>query len=70
MFWTVVYVTLEVLIALFALVGNIFVIVLFLYDPRLKINRNFYLISLAFANILTCVLEIPFTVFVSNLKYF
>lgn len=63
------YVTVEVLIGVLALIGNIFVITLFLYDPRLKINRNFYLISLAFANILVGGLEIPLTIFVSTQNF-
>lgn len=65
MFSEIIYVLIEVLIAFCAFFGNTFVIILFCYDSRLKIKRNFYLVSLAFANILTSLLAIPFTIFVS-----
>lgn len=63
-----IYVLLEVLIGLFGLIGNIFLVLIFSYDSKLQINRNYYLISLTFANILTCLVEIPLTVLVSIAK--
>lgn len=60
----------EIVIATFALFGNLFILVLWLCCKKLRVKRNSFLISLAFANILTSVLAIPFSIFVSkdNLK--
>lgn len=64
MVYGIFYSLIETAIAVVALVGNSYVIILFFHDVKLKLNRNFYLISLAFVNILNSLLAIPLTVLV------
>lgn len=58
-------------IAVLALFGNLFVIVLYWWDRKLrKKKRNLFLISLAYANILTSVIAIPISFLVSFFIHF
>lgn len=58
------YITIESLIAIFAILGNGFVLFLFAKEERLRKKRNFYLMSLALADFLLAVFGIPATVLV------
>ena len=55
-----------ILIAAIALIGNAYVILLYFSTSQLKDKkRNLFLISLAFANVLTSVIAIPLSFLVS-----
>ena len=60
-----------ILIAAIALIGNAYVILLYFSTNQLKDKkRNLFLISLAFANVLTSVIAIPLSFLVSYNTYF
>jgi hypothetical protein len=46
------YVTMEIIVAIFAVVGNVMVIIVFFRERRLRKRTNYYIISLAFADFL------------------
>lgn len=58
------YAVVELMIALFAIVGNALVIVVFFRERRLRKRTNYYIISLAFADFLLGLFGIPFAVLV------
>lgn len=60
--------TFEIILVLISTVGNSLIILIFFSDKRLKFKRNFYLISLTFANLLTTLGAIPFS-FSVNLNF-
>lgn len=60
------FVTADLTIAFMAIIGNFFILILFIRNRKLRVKRNYYLISLAFANILLAVLGVPFSILVSH----
>lgn len=68
MAYGILYTTIESLIAFVALIGNFFVLILFFYDNRLKLNRNYFLISLVIVDILNALLAMPLSILV-NFKF-
>lgn len=59
------YTTLEVLVAVIAVVGNAMVIHVFRRDRRLRRRTNYYIVSLAVADLLVGLLGIPFAILAS-----
>ncbi|KAJ0180662.1 hypothetical protein K1T71_004066 [Dendrolimus kikuchii] len=59
------YTTLEILVALVAVVGNAMVIYVFHRDRRLRRRTNYYIVSLAVADFLVGLLGIPFAILAS-----
>lgn len=59
------YTTLEILVALVAVVGNAMVIYVFRRDRRLRRRTNYYIVSLAVADFLVGLLGIPFAILAS-----
>ncbi|KAJ8917731.1 hypothetical protein NQ315_005180 [Exocentrus adspersus] len=56
------YVACEVLVAIFAVVGNALVIFVFRRERRLRRRTNYYIVSLAAADLLVGLLGIPFAI--------
>lgn len=61
----VTYTTLEIIVALVAVVGNAMVIHVFRRDRRLRRRTNYYIVSLALADLLVGLLGIPFAILAS-----
>ncbi|XP_063620441.1 adenosine receptor A2b [Cydia splendana] len=59
------YTTLEILVALVAIIGNAMVIHVFRRDRRLRRRTNYYIVSLAVADLLVGLLGIPFAILAS-----
>lgn len=59
------YVLCEVLVAIFAIVGNAMVIIVFKRERRLRRRTNYYIVSLAIADFLVGILGIPFAIMAS-----
>ncbi|XP_022124197.1 adenosine receptor A2b [Pieris rapae] len=59
------YTSLEILVALVAVVGNAMVIHVFRQDRRLRRRTNYYIVSLAIADFLVGLLGIPFAILAS-----
>lgn len=59
------YVVLESLVAIFAVVGNALVIIVFYRERRLRRRTNYYIISLALADFLVGFFGIPFAILAS-----
>ncbi|XP_059057135.1 adenosine receptor A3 [Achroia grisella] len=59
------YTTLEILVALVAVVGNAMVIYVFRRDRRLRRRTNYYIVSLATADFLVGLFGIPFAILAS-----
>ncbi|KAL0894082.1 hypothetical protein ABMA27_014128 [Loxostege sticticalis] len=59
------YTTLEILVALVAVIGNAMVIYVFRRDRRLRRRTNYYIVSLATADFLVGLLGIPFAILAS-----
>nr|XP_026494874.1 adenosine receptor A3 [Vanessa tameamea] len=59
------YTSLEILVALVAVVGNSMVIHVFRRDRRLRRRTNYYIVSLAIADLLVGLLGIPFAILAS-----
>lgn len=59
------YTATEVLIALFALIGNSLIVFVFIREKQLKKKTNYYLVSLAAADLLVGLLGIPFAILAS-----
>jgi adenosine receptor A2a len=60
-----VYTSLEILVALVAVVGNAMVIYVFRRNRRLRRRTNYYIVSLATADFLVGLLGIPFAILAS-----
>lgn len=60
-----VYTSLELLVALVAVIGNAMVIYVFRADRRLRRRTNYYIVSLAVADFLVGLLGIPFAILAS-----
>ena len=58
------YIVIESLIAIFAVVGNGFILFIFAKEERLRKKRNYYLMALAMADFLLGSVGIPTTVLV------
>lgn len=56
------YAAFEVLVAIFAVVGNALVIFVFRKERRLRRRTNYYIVSLAAADLLVGLLGIPFAI--------
>ena len=52
------YVGILVCIITFALLGNLVVIIVFLFDQRLRVSSSYYIFSLAVADVITAALVI------------
>lgn len=59
------YTVLEVLVAVMAIIGNAMVICVFQRERRLRRRTNYYIVSLALADLLVGLLGIPFAVLAS-----
>ena len=59
------YVVSEILVAVCAVVGNALVILVFCRERRLRRRTNYYIISLAIADLLVGLLGIPFAILAS-----
>ncbi len=59
------YTALEILVAFFAIVGNAMVIIVFHRERRLRRRTNYYIVSLALADLLVGLLGIPFAILAS-----
>lgn len=59
------YTAVEVLVALIAVIGNAMVIHVFRRDRRLRRRTNYYIVSLAAADLLVGLLGIPFAILAS-----
>ena len=59
------YVLCEVIVALFAVIGNALVILVFYRERRLRRRTNYYIVSLAIADLLVGLLGIPFAILAS-----
>ncbi|KAL7049572.1 hypothetical protein ACKWTF_003771 [Chironomus riparius] len=61
---TIIFVVLELINAIFAVVGNILVFIVFFREQKLRRKINFYIISLAIADFGVGLIGIPFGIFV------
>lgn len=59
------YTALEILVAIFAIIGNSMVIIVFYRERRLRRRTNYYIVSLALADLLVGLLGIPFAIMAS-----
>ncbi|XP_054086783.1 uncharacterized protein LOC105217295 [Zeugodacus cucurbitae] len=59
------YMVFEILVAIFAVVGNFMVIVVFRRDRKLRRRTNYYIVSLAMADFLVGSLGVPFAILAS-----
>lgn len=59
------YTFLEILVAIVAVIGNSMVIIVFRKEKRLRRRTNYYIVSLAVADLLVGLLGIPFAVLAS-----
>lgn len=62
------YVVVEALVASAAVLGNAMVIFVFCCERKLRRKTNYYIISLAFADLLMGLFGIPFAILVSEKK--
>ena len=53
------YVGLLVGIIFFALLGNVLVILVFLFDKRLRVSTSYYMLSLAVSDVITAAIVMP-----------
>lgn len=56
------YIAAEVIVAIFAVIGNFIVVYAFFNDKKLRRLTNYYVVSLAFADFLIGLLGIPFAI--------
>lgn len=63
---TIVYIVLELLIAVFSVLGNVLVCWAVCLNTNLQSVTNFFMVSLAMANIAVGVLAIPFSIAIST----
>ncbi|XP_054729647.1 uncharacterized protein LOC129238602 isoform X1 [Anastrepha obliqua] len=59
------YMVFEILVAIFAVVGNLMVIVVFRRERKLRRRTNYYIVSLAIADLLVGSLGVPFAILAS-----
>lgn len=59
------YAVFEILVAIFAIVGNLMVIVVFHRERKLRRRTNYYIVSLAIADFLVGFLGVPFAILAS-----
>lgn len=59
------YTIMELLVAVVAVIGNALVIVVFYRERRLRRRTNYYIISLAIADLLVGLLGVPFAILAS-----
>jgi len=64
----VAFVVLELINAIFAVVGNILVFIVFFRERKLRRKTNFYIISLAIADFGVGLVGIPFGIFVVSIR--
>lgn len=62
------YAIMEVLVAIFAVFGNGLVIVVFFRERRLRRRTNFYIVSLAVADLMFGLFGIPIAILVKQIK--
>ena len=60
------FIVLEVLVALFAIIGNALVLVAFYKERRLRKKSNYYIISLACADLCVGIFGIPLAISLVN----
>ena len=64
--WTrgeILFLVIESIVALFAIIGNLLVIIVFCQNRKLRRKTNYYIISLASADFCVGLLGIPFAIF-------
>lgn len=61
------YTVLEILVAIIAIVGNAMVICVFHRERRLRRRTNYYIVSLALADLLVGLLGVPFAILASGI---
>lgn len=59
------YTAVEILVAIFAVIGNAMVIIVFRRERRLRRRTNYYIVSLAVADLLVGLFGIPFAILAS-----
>lgn len=59
------YIAIEIFLAVISVIGNVLVIFVFCREKQLKRRTNFYIISLAVADVLVGLLGIPFAIMVN-----
>lgn len=59
------YTVMEALVAIAAVIGNALVIIVFCRERRLRRRTNYYIISLALADLMVGMFGIPFAILVS-----
>jgi len=59
------YTVFEVLVAIFSIIGNLMVIIVFRRERKLRRRTNYYIVSLAMADFLVGSLGIPFAILAS-----
>lgn len=64
----IIFIILEFLIAIFAVIGNLAVIDAFIREPKLRRQTNYYIISLVGADFLVGAVGIPFGILIVRLK--
>lgn len=60
------YISVDTLIAFFAVVGNGFILFIFAKEERLRKKRNYYLMALAVADFLLGLVGVPTSILVLN----
>jgi hypothetical protein len=60
------FVAIEILVAIFAIIGNALVIFVFIKDKRLRKKSNYYIISLACADFCVGIFGIPLAILLVN----
>jgi Co/Zn/Cd efflux system component len=60
------YTVMECLVAIVAVIGNGLVIIVFYRERRLRRRTNYYIISLALADLLVGLIGVPFAILVSD----
>ena len=60
----IIFIVLEVTIAILAVTGNLAVIIAFIKDPKLRRQTNYYIISLVGADFLVGAIGIPFGIII------
>ena len=56
----------EIVLSLVSFLGNAMILIIFLSDLKLRVRRNFYLISLTIANIFSTIFGVPLSIMVSK----
>lgn len=66
---SVIFIVFEICVALFAIFGNLLVIVVFMKNRRVRRKTNFYIMSLACADFFVGFLGIPTCIFLVRYKF-